>query len=126
MRIRYIFFRIIMPLLFVLTLTSGWYGNSSRAAAREKESVSSIKYFIRVPITRQNENYTCGVTALQSILGYYGFEKRIGELSFELKPDPENGTNYLKIANYVKAQGFSVNVRTEMSLEELKGKATPA
>lgn len=120
MKMRYSFFRIVMPLLCVLALTIGWCISSSHAEASNKKPASTIKNLIRISITRQNENYTCGVTALQSILGYYGFDRRIGELSTDLQPDPENGTNYLKIADYVKSQGFGVNIRTEMTLGELK------
>lgn len=121
MKVRYGFSGLIVSLLFIFILTIGSCGNINNVEAKEKESVSMVKNFIRVPIMRQNENYTCGVTALQSILGYYGFDKRIDELSSMLKPDPENGTNYLSIAAYARSQGFDVSIRTEMALNELKG-----
>jgi predicted double-glycine peptidase len=74
-----------------------------------------------VPLTRQNTDYTCGVTSLQAILGYYGIDKRLDELSLGIKPDPDNGTNYLTVAAYTKSLGFDVAIRTEMTIDELKG-----
>lgn len=121
MKARYnIFVGIIALLLFVITLTTYWSDRSYAEASGEK-SVSMVKHIIHVPMTRQNNDYTCGVTALQSILGYYGFDKRLDELSAGVKPNPEDGTNYLNIANYAKSQGFDVSIRTNMTLDELKG-----
>lgn len=121
MRKRYICWGIMLPIVFILVLATGWVGSISRAAAREHETVSAVKHFIYVPLTRQNANYTCGVTAFQSILGYYGLDKRLDELASALKPDQENGTNYLSMEAYAKSQGFEVNIQTEMTLAELKG-----
>ncbi|MHC1760019.1 MAG: C39 family peptidase [Negativicutes bacterium] len=41
-------------------------------------------------------------------------------LSTEVKPDQENGTNYLNVASFAKSLGFDVNIRTHMTLDELK------
>ena len=92
----------------------------SNAKPSTEPSVSTVKNLIRVPLTRQNANYTCGVAALQSILGYYNFDKRLDVLSAEVKPDQEKGTNYLNIASFAKSLGFDVNIRTNMTLDELK------
>lgn len=105
--------------LLAFTLSIGWCGNSY-AAANTEQSVSMVKNLIRVPLARQNLDYTCGVAALQSILGYYGFDKRLDVLSAEVKPDPNDGTNYLNLANYAKSLGFAVSIRTDMTLDELK------
>ncbi|MDU2065085.1 MAG: C39 family peptidase [Sporomusaceae bacterium] len=106
--------------LLMLTLTLGCFSNTY-ATAKTEHSVSMVKNFIQVPLARQNTDYTCGVAALQSILGYYGFDKRLDVLSDAVKPDPENGTGYMNIINYAKSLGFNVTTRTNMSLEELKG-----
>ena len=92
----------------------------SNAKPSTEPSVSTVKNLIRVPLARQNANYTCGVAALQSILGYYNFDKRLDVLSAEVKPDQEKGTNYLNIASFAKSLGFDVNIRTNMTLDELK------
>lgn len=120
MRMRHFLSRIIVPLVLALALTVGGGGSSPVEASGEK-SVSEVKNLIRVPMARQDTDYTCGVTALQSILGYYGLDTRLDVLAAAVKPDPENGTSYLNIANYAKSQGFEVTIRTNMTLDELKG-----
>ena len=52
----------------------------SNAKPSTEPSASMVKNLIRVPLARQNANYTCGVAALQSILGYYNFDKRLDVL----------------------------------------------
>ena len=111
--------RYLLTGLLALALTMGWC-ESSYAKPGTEPSVSMVKNLIRVPLTRQNVDYTCGVAALQSILGYYNFDKRLDVLSDEVKPDQENGTNYLNIASFAKSLGFEVNTRTNMTLDELK------
>lgn len=119
MKIRCLSAWLIIPLLLVLPLTSFLY--SSNAEASGSPSVAKVQNLIRVPLARQDTDYTCGVTALQSILGYYGIDKRLDELSAAAKSNPEAGTRYINIANYAKSQGFAVNIRTNMTLDELKG-----
>lgn len=121
MRRQAVFLGNLIPLLFIFTLATGWFVNVSHGEAKENTSVSTIEKFIYVPMTRQNTDYTCGVTALQSILGYYGVDQRLDDLSAKVKPDPEKGTNYMNMANYAKSQGFEVSIRTRMTLDELRG-----
>ena len=111
--------RYLLTGVLALMLTIGWCG-SGYAKPSTEPSVSTVKNLIRVPLARQNANYTCGVASLQSILGYYNFDKRMDVLSAEVKPDQEKGTNYLNIASFAKSLGFDVNIRTNMTLDELK------
>lgn len=111
--------RYLLTGLLALMLTFGGC-EISHANPSTEPLVSMVTNLIRVPLARQNVDYTCGVAALQSILGYYNFDKRLDVLSAEVNPDQENGTNYLKIANFARSLGFDVNVRTEMTLDELK------
>ena len=83
-------------------------------------SISTIHNLIRVPLTRQAMDYTCGVAALQSILYYYGQEFREDELVKKLGPTPENGTKYPRIVEFAQSLNFRVKVRTGMTLDELK------
>jgi predicted double-glycine peptidase len=62
---------------------------------------------IRVPLTRQATDYTCGVAALQSVLGFYGKEYREDELSKLLHAEPKNGTDCHKIEGFCRSHGFS-------------------
>ena len=83
-------------------------------------SVHGIQPFIRVPLTRQATDYTCGVAALQSILYYYGQEFREDELAKKLGATPADGTRYPRIVEFAKSLNFRVEVRTGMTVDDLK------
>jgi predicted double-glycine peptidase len=75
---------------------------------------------IRVPLTRQGTDYTCGVAALQSVLGFYGEEYREDELSKRLHADPKDGTDCHRIERFCRSRGFSTQAKTGMTLDELR------
>ena len=83
-------------------------------------SVHAIHNFIRIPLTRQATDYTCGIAALQSILYYWGEEFREDQLVEKLQPTPEDGTKYPRIVEFAKSLNFRVDIRTGMTLEDLK------
>ena len=60
---------------------------------------------LEVPLYRQSHNFTCGVACVASVLRYagYDFDTREDRLLWELAATPENGTNYVKIAEYLDA-----------------------
>ena len=60
---------------------------------------------LMVPLSRQSHNFTCGVACVASVLRYagYDFDTREDRLLWELGATPENGTNYLKIAEYLNS-----------------------
>ena len=66
---------------------------------------------LEVPLYRQSHNFTCGVACVASVLRYagYDFDTREDRLLWALAATPENGTNYVKIAEYldaVRIEGF--------------------
>ena len=66
---------------------------------------------LEVPLYRQSHNFTCGVACVASVLRYagYDFDTREDRLLWALAATPENGTNYMKIAEYldsVRVDGF--------------------
>lgn len=83
--------------------------------------VSSIQFdetkeeskLIPLPLYRQSHNFTCGVSCVSSVLRYagYDFDTREDRLFLQLKATPENGTNYLNMADYLES------VRLEDSLD---------
>ena len=83
-------------------------------------SAQKVGNLIWVPLTRQCYDYTCGISALQSIFYYYGKEFRHDQLAKALEPHPLKGTNYKRMVEYARSLGFQVDVLTQMSLEELK------
>lgn len=82
--------------------------NTSSTSLPETDEKGKRK-LIELPLYRQSHNFTCGVACVASVLRYagYDFDTREDRLLWELEATPENGTNYLKIAEYLES------VRTE-------------
>lgn len=78
------------------------------------------KRLIRVPLSRQATDYTCGASALQSVLGYYGENVREAALAKQLRSNYEAGTRYQDIARIAKKRGYSVSIIRNAKLENLK------
>lgn len=81
---------------------------------------SRIGVFMRMPLSRQASSYTCGVAAMQSILYYYGEEVREDTLAEELKSNADIGTNYNNIIAAAQTRGIQVDVRRDMTIDDLK------
>jgi predicted double-glycine peptidase len=105
----------ILPLLLLLA------GCSGQTVIQEQPSLSrSADVFLRVPLSRQATNYTCGVASMQSILYYYGYEVRQDILAKELESDPDSGTNFRKIMAAAQARDIRVEARRNLTLDELE------
>jgi len=76
--------------------------------------------FLFLPLTRQATDYTCGASALQSVLRYYGDEYMETELANILKSDPNEGTGYNNIATFSRSEGYKVNIYKNMKYDDLK------
>lgn len=90
------------------------------AAVAVQGAANKPDNLIRVPLTRQSTDYTCGVAALQSILAYYGDEIREDKLAKSLRADAKDGTRYARIAAFAKDNGYSVESKCDMTVDELK------
>lgn len=75
---------------------------------------------IRVPMTRQATDHTCGVAALQSVLAYYGDSIREDTLGRYVNTT-EDGTNKNNISAYAQSLGYNVSIRVNMTLDDLQG-----
>lgn len=93
---------------------------SEDARVREKEAQALPKNLIRVPLVRQGTDYTCGISALQAILAYYGDETREDVLAKALGAKPEEGTSYKEIAAEARARGFDVAIEKNSTIESLE------
>jgi len=85
-------------------------------------SAAAVGNILRVPLTRQTSEYTCGVAVMQSLLYYLDDDDDYSEetLAKELKADPAEGTSYRAMADFAVSKGYRVEVRTGMSLDELR------
>ena len=84
--------------------------NVSSTSLPETDEKGKCK-LIKLPLYRQSHNFTCGVACVASVLRYagYDFDTREDRLLLELEATPENGTNYMNIAEYlesVRTEGF--------------------
>lgn len=86
----------------------------------KKQEPQEPANLIRVPMTRQATDYTCGVAALQSVLMYYGDEFREQVLSRELKANPGEGTAYEQIVRFARSKGYKVSIHKNMTVAALK------
>jgi len=81
------------PLLYTIIILSFSILGCGKYLRQENSngvpSIHCIQNLIRIPLTRQAADYTCGVAALQSILYYYGQEFLEDDLMEKLGPTPE-------------------------------------
>lgn len=75
---------------------------------------------IKVPMTRQATDYTCGVAALQSVLMFYGDEFMESKLAKELRSNSKIGTAYEQMVRFAKSKDYEVQVFKDMTIDELK------
>jgi predicted double-glycine peptidase len=89
---------------------------------QELRSASAVRNLIRIPLTRQSSDFTCGVAVLQSILYFHDAQDDYSEetLVKELKADLVNGTSYQAMADFARSKGYLVDVRTDMALEDIR------
>jgi len=82
-------------------------------------TVNEVANLIRVPLIRQYTGFTCGVSALQSIFGYYGQDFRGDKLAKALKTTPENGTDYRDIIRVALNKATVYRSSTQWTMEQL-------
>ena len=70
--------------------------------------------------TRQVTEYSCGASALQSVLAYWGKDVYERELMRLMGTTEEEGTYPDKIANAARALGFEAEVRENLTLDEVR------
>lgn len=87
-------------------------------AKAAKPSVEGIT--LPVPTDRQGKNYTCGQSVTGSVLSLYGVDKREDDLVKALHGTPKDGTHPHAIARYVRTLGIEAEVRTRMTLDDLR------
>ena len=76
--------------------------------------------FAAVPDVRQSTGYTCGATALQAVLSYWGIDEREDRLAARLHTTPEAGTHPLDILRVAREFGLAADLREGLDLVELE------
>jgi predicted double-glycine peptidase len=81
---------------------------------------SSLSAFAAIPDVRQSTGYTCGVSALQAVLAYWGISEREDRLAVRLRSTPENGTHPLDILRVAREFGLTAELREGLALADLE------
>jgi hypothetical protein len=99
-----------------LLLAAGWATPGILSSAQPAE----VSGLIAVPDVRQSTDYSCGASALQSVLAYSGLDRSEDELMDALGTDEESGTTPESIVRVATGLGFLVSIREGISLDEIR------
>jgi len=115
-------FLLFLVLACALSPLAGCGTTLRQRTGQEIRSASAVGNLIRIPLTRQSSDYTCGVAVMQSILYFHDVQDDYSEdtLVKELKADPVNGTSYRAMADFARSKGYLVDVRTGMTLDDIR------
>lgn len=75
---------------------------------------------LQLPDVRQATPYTCGVSASQAILMYYGIDAREGRLAEEFGTTEEAGTSPEQIIAGLASYGLTATIKENTTLEDLR------
>jgi predicted double-glycine peptidase len=78
-----------------------------------------MKRFPLLTSTRQSTEYSCGASALQAVLSYWGKDVEEQELMQRLHTSPETGTYVGDIARVAREFGFTAEVKEDLTLKDL-------
>jgi len=122
--------RMLTPVIVVLAFLGGWKARSIFAPgsktpewAKPKPPASapaSPILLAGVPDVRQSTSYSCGASALQAVLHYYGIEAREDTLMKACKTTYRDGTQPAGIIRAAKERGLKATFREGLSLEDLQ------
>jgi hypothetical protein len=71
------------------------------------------------PDSRQSVEFSCGASALQSILLYYGIDRIENKIKKSIGSSPKSGSSITKIKEYIKDNGLKY-ASGKMSIEDIK------
>lgn len=111
---------LVVAVVVAAAIIAGPTGTSAAELPAQTAGLLPVEQLIRVPLTRQATNYTCGAAAVQSVMGYYGDEFREDTLAKALKTSKTSGTDYEQIVSFAKSRGYQVTVKTGLSLQDLQ------
>ncbi len=113
--------RIVVTVLISLHIGAGYDRGGAKQTPAEAIPIVGLSNFLHVPLIDQGTDFTCGVSALQSVLAYYDPEQSYleEELVEELKVDRESGLLIAQMEKFARSQGYQVQVVRNMSLDRL-------
>jgi uncharacterized protein len=100
-------------------LRRGGWSPDPVGTPKHSEPASTVE-MLPVPDTRQSTTYSCGASALQAVLMYYGEERLETELMELLHTDPANGTNPRAIVQVARDLGFQAELKDRLTFKDLE------
>src|SRR5512136_1452503 len=79
-----------------------------------------MKKFRLLKATRQSTEYSCGASALQAVLSYWGKDLDEDELMRLLHTTPETGTYPEDMVKVARGLGFEAEVKENLTLSEVE------
>lgn len=79
-----------------------------------------MKRFRLLKQTRQTTEYSCGASALQAVMSYWGKDVDEEDLMRLLGTTPEEGTYPEEIVRVARSQGFEAELKANLTLEEVE------
>jgi predicted double-glycine peptidase len=87
---------------------------------RRKCALIHMKKFRLLMDTRQSTEYSCGASALQAVLSYWGKDLDEKELMELLHTTPETGTYPEDIVRTARELGFEAEIKENLTIEDLE------
>ena len=79
-----------------------------------------MKRFRLLKQTRQTTEYSCGASALQAVMSYWGKDVDEEELMRLLGTTPEEGTYPEELVRVARSQGFEAELKDNLTIEEVE------
>jgi predicted double-glycine peptidase len=80
----------------------------------------NLHLLLTVPDVRQDTDYSCGASALQAVLAYWGIDVRESTLIKALRTDPKNGTRPEEIIRVARDYGLRAEIREGIGIPDLR------
>jgi len=74
---------------------------------------------LEIPYYKQEEDYTCGPTAVKMVLGFYGVKESVENLKNKCHVSETKGTTRANMIKVLKNFGLHVHAHADASLEEV-------
>jgi predicted double-glycine peptidase len=116
--------RILGTVFVIVAFVGGWQvrGWLKPDAKQAPQAAAAPAPFLLlgVPDVRQSTVYSCGASALQAVLQYYGLEEREDTLIKECKTTAAMGTQPAQIMKAAKARGLTATLKEGLDLNALE------
>jgi uncharacterized protein len=105
-------------LFFLIGIAAGWTAKSFQDHRRTAEN-ESAPLLLNVPDVLQSLSYSCGASALQAVLAYWGTEVHEDELMGLLGTTEQRGTPPDSILRVARSYGLAARMREGANIQDI-------